>query len=94
MLDSLIIIVLVGLVAGFLASHFVSGHGYGLVGDIVVGILGALFGTWLAGRLGIAVTDLFAEIVVAFIGAAILIAILRLVTGSRFGGRYRRRGMF
>ena len=94
MLDSLIIIVLVGLVAGFLASHFVSGHGYGLVGDIVVGILGALFGTWLAGRLGVVVTDLFAEIVVAFIGAAILIAILRLVTGSRFGGGYRRRGMF
>jgi uncharacterized membrane protein YeaQ/YmgE (transglycosylase-associated protein family) len=94
MLDSLIVIVLVGLVAGFLASHLVSGHGYGVIGDVVVGVVGALFGTWLASHLGIAVTDLFAEIVVAFIGAAILLAVLRLVTGSRHSGAGRRRRIF
>jgi len=97
MLDSLIVIVLVGLVAGFLASHLVSGHGYGLLGDSVIGIIGALFGTWIAAHLGIVVAGLFAEIVVAFIGAAILIALLRLVAGSRFGARgvgYRRRRIF
>jgi uncharacterized membrane protein YeaQ/YmgE (transglycosylase-associated protein family) len=87
-LDNLLVLVLVGLVAGFLASHFVSGHGYGLIGDIVTGILGAVLGNWLAGRLGIEVTGLVGSIIIAFIGAAILIALLRLFTGSRFGSRY------
>ena len=87
-LDNLLVLALVGLVAGFLASHFVSGHGYGLVGDIVMGILGALLGTWIAAQLGVVVTGLVGTIIIAFIGAAILIALLRLFTGSRFGSRY------
>ena len=90
MLDSLIVLILVGLVAGFLASHLVSGHGYGLIGDIVAGIVGALLGNWLAGMVGLAASGLLTEVIVAFIGAAIVLAILRLVTGSRFGGRRRR----
>lgn len=90
MLDSLIVLILVGLVAGFLASHLVSGHGYGLIGDIVAGIVGALLGNWLAGMVGLAASGLVTEVIVAFIGAAIVLAILRLVTGSRFGGRRRR----
>src|ERR1700730_12612234 len=93
-LDQLLVILLVGLVAGFLASHLVSGHGYGLVGDIVVGILGALFGAFILGQLittiilvplGIAAATVLADIIVAFIGAAILLALLRLVTGAGFG---------
>jgi uncharacterized membrane protein YeaQ/YmgE (transglycosylase-associated protein family) len=87
-LDQIVIILLVGLVAGFAASHLVAGHGYGLIGDIVVGILGALLGFFLAGAVGIVVTGLLSEIVVAFIGAAILLAVLRLATGR---GRFRRR---
>jgi len=90
-LDNLIVLVLVGLVAGFLASHVVSGHGFGLVGDIVTGIVGAVLGNWLAATLGIVVVGLVGSIIVAFIGAAILIAVLRLFAGSRFGSRYRRR---
>ena len=90
-LDNLIVLVLVGLVAGFLASHVVSGHGFGLVGDIVTGIVGAVLGNWLAATLGIVVVGLVGYIIVAFIGAAILIAVQRLFAGSRFGSRYRRR---
>jgi uncharacterized membrane protein YeaQ/YmgE (transglycosylase-associated protein family) len=87
-MESLVVILLVGLVAGFAASHVVAGHGYGLIGDIVVGILGALLGTFVAGALGIVMAGLLAEIVVAFIGAVILLAVLRLVTGrGRFGRR-------
>jgi len=93
-LDNLVVLVLVGLVAGFLASHLVSGHGFGLIGDIITGILGALLGNWLAGKLGVVVVGLFAEIIVAFIGAAILIGLLRLFAGSRFGSRYRRRRLY
>ena len=81
----------VGLIAGFLASRVMRGGGYGLVGDIVVGIIGALLGGWLAGLLGLGSFGLIGTIVVAFIGACILLAILRAV--SRGGaGRSRRWG--
>jgi uncharacterized membrane protein YeaQ/YmgE (transglycosylase-associated protein family) len=87
-MESLVIILLVGLIAGFAASHVVAGHGYGLIGDIVVGILGALLGFFVAGALGIVMAGLLAEIIVAFIGAVVLLAVLRLVTGR---GRLGRR---
>jgi uncharacterized membrane protein YeaQ/YmgE (transglycosylase-associated protein family) len=89
-MDHIVIILLVGLVAGFLASHVVSGHGYGLIGDIVVGILGALLGYFLAGAVGIVMTGLLGEIIVAFVGAVILLAVLRLVTRR---GRFSRRSL-
>ena len=103
-LDHLLVIVLVGLVAGFLATHLVAGHGYGLVGDIVVGIVGALIGflligAWLAvhvlAPLGIDSASLLGQILIAFVGAAILIVILRLVgragagATSSYQGRQR-----
>jgi uncharacterized membrane protein YeaQ/YmgE (transglycosylase-associated protein family) len=76
---------LVGLVAGFLASRVMRGGGYGLIGDIVVGLIGAFIGGWLAGFLGLGVgvggsSGLIVSIVVAFIGACILLAILHAVT--------------
>jgi uncharacterized membrane protein YeaQ/YmgE (transglycosylase-associated protein family) len=92
-LDSILIWVLVGLVAGFLASHLALGHGLGLVWDVIVGILGALFGgIVLAGMLhfqiAVAGHPIVSSIIMAFIGAAILLIILRLVAGRR---GYRRR---
>ena len=80
---------LVGLVAGFLASRVMRGGGYGLIGDIVVGLIGAFIGGWLAGQLGIGVgsSSLIVSIVIAFVGACILLALLHLVTGR---GRLRR----
>ena len=77
----------VGLIAGFLASQVMRGGGYGLIGDIIVGVVGALIGGWLATTLlhmpnpvsGINVTS----VIVAFVGAVILIAILRAVSGRR-----------
>ncbi|TMF26921.1 MAG: GlsB/YeaQ/YmgE family stress response membrane protein [Chloroflexi bacterium] len=90
--DTILLWVLVGLVAGFLASHIALGHGLGLFWDIIVGILGALFGgIVLAGMLhfsiAIAGHPIISSIIMAFIGAGILLLILRL-----FGGRgYRRR---
>jgi uncharacterized membrane protein YeaQ/YmgE (transglycosylase-associated protein family) len=98
-LDHLLLIILVGLVAGFLATHLVAGHGYGLVGDIVVGILGALIGflilgNWLAtyilAPLGIAASSVLGEVIIAFIGAAILLLILRLVSRAGWGYGSRR----
>lgn len=75
----------VGLVAGILASVTVGGIGYGILGDIVVGILGAVIGGWLFVRLGIAVPfgGLGGTIFVAFIGAIVLLLILRAVRPAR-----------
>jgi uncharacterized membrane protein YeaQ/YmgE (transglycosylase-associated protein family) len=91
-LDTLLIWVLVGLVAGFFASHLALGHGLGLIWDVVVGILGGLFGgIVLAGifhiSVGIVGHPIISAMIMAFIGALILLVILRL-----FAGRgYRRR---
>jgi uncharacterized membrane protein YeaQ/YmgE (transglycosylase-associated protein family) len=74
---------IVGLVAGFLASRVMSGGGYALIGDIVVGVVGAFLGGWVAGLLGIGGSyGLIGSIVIAFIGACILIAILHAFSGG------------
>jgi uncharacterized membrane protein YeaQ/YmgE (transglycosylase-associated protein family) len=87
--ESLLIIVLVGLVAGWLAGQIVQGTGLGLVGDIVVGIIGAFIGDWLLPQLHIALgAGILAAILNATIGAIVLLVIIKLVRG---GGRSWRR---
>lgn len=80
--ESLIIILLVGLVAGWLAGQIVRGTGFGLLGDIVIGIVGAFIASWLFPKLGVRLgTGLVREIVDATIGAVLLLLIVRLVRG-------------
>ncbi len=72
--------ILIGLVAGWLAGQVMKGGGYGVLGDIIVGILGALLGGWLFGVLGIgAGGGLIGSLIVAFIGACVLIFLVRLI---------------
>jgi uncharacterized membrane protein YeaQ/YmgE (transglycosylase-associated protein family) len=81
--ESLLVILLVGLVAGWLAGKIVEGSGFGLIGDIAVGIVGALIGSWLMPRLGIRIASgMVSAIIVATIGAVLLRAIVRLATGA------------
>src|SRR6266568_1689831 len=88
-LSTIIWWLIVGLIAGFLASMVMRGGGYGIVGDIIAGIIGAFIGGWLFGLLGISAGGgLLGSIIVAFVGACILIAILRAVSGGY--GRSRR----
>ncbi len=78
--ESIIIWLVVGAIAGWLAGMVVKGSGYGLIGDIIVGIIGAVIAGWLLPRLGIYIGGGFiAAIIDAFIGAVILLIILRLV---------------
>jgi len=77
---NILVFIIVGAIAGFLAGKVVTGHGLGLIWDIIVGIIGAFLGGWLAGLVGIGVSSLLALAVVAFIGAVILLALFRLVT--------------
>jgi uncharacterized membrane protein YeaQ/YmgE (transglycosylase-associated protein family) len=79
-LQSLIVLLLVGLVAGWLAGQFVKGGGFGLIGDIIVGIVGALIAGWLFPYLGISLGGgILGAIISATIGAVILLVIIRLV---------------
>lgn len=77
--------VIVGLVAGVLASLVMGGTGYGIIGDIIIGIVGAFVGGWLFRSLGVTspMGGLAGVIFVAFIGAMVLIFILRLIRGGR-----------
>jgi len=71
---------LVGAVAGWLASMIVRGGGFGLMGDIVVGIIGAFVGSWLLARLGLHLGVGFVSVIAsATVGAVLLLLILRLV---------------
>jgi uncharacterized membrane protein YeaQ/YmgE (transglycosylase-associated protein family) len=72
--------IIVGLVAGVLAS-FVMGEGYGIVGDIIIGIVGAFVGGWVFRTLGVhsPLSGLAGTIFVAFVGAVVLLFILRLI---------------
>ena len=86
--ESIIVILFVGLVAGWLAGKIVRGTGFGIIGDILVGIAGALVATYLFPKLGIHIgTGLVSEIIYSAIGAVVLLLIVRLVrTGGRFVG--------
>jgi len=78
--QALIIWLIVGAIAGWLAGMVVKGTGYGLIGDIIVGIVGGLIAGWLLPQLGIAIGGGFiAAIINAFIGAVILLILLRLI---------------
>ena len=77
----------VGLIAGWLASRMMRGGGYGVVGDIVVGLIGSFLGGLLMGFLTGGAYGFWGSVVVAFIGACVLIALVRVVVGRRTAWR-------
>jgi len=81
----IVTLLIVGLVAGLLASFAVGGVGYGILGDIVIGIVGAFLGSWLFGVLRVRVpfSGLGSTIFVAFIGSVVLLLLLRLIRRGR-----------
>ena len=88
--ENLLVIVVVGVVAGWLAGQIVRGTGFGLVGDLLIGIAGAFIGAWLMPQLNVHIgAGMVAAIANATIGAMILLIAIRAVRGS---GRLGRRG--
>src|ERR1700726_3862965 len=77
--------IIVGLIAGWAASSVSRGHGFGIIGDIIVGLIGALIGGFLAGFFIQGSVGLVGSIIVAFLGAVILLAIMRAFSGRRVG---------
>ncbi|TMF27293.1 MAG: GlsB/YeaQ/YmgE family stress response membrane protein [Chloroflexi bacterium] len=81
-LENIVVTIVVGLIAGFLASRVVLGKGRGWFWDIIIGILGAIIGGWLAGVLHISVNvgpSILNQIIIAFAGAVLLLLIWRLL---------------
>ncbi|ODT32265.1 MAG: hypothetical protein ABS35_02410 [Kaistia sp. SCN 65-12] len=79
-IESLIVFLIIGAIAGWLAGLIVQGFGFGLIGNIVVGIVGAVIAGWLLPRVGLAFGGgILAAIIHAVIGAVILLLIIRLV---------------
>jgi uncharacterized membrane protein YeaQ/YmgE (transglycosylase-associated protein family) len=86
--ESLLIILVVGLVAGWLAGQIVQGAGFGIVGDLLIGIAGAFIGSWLLPQLGLDLgSGIIAAIINATIGALSLLLVITLVRGR---GGWRR----
>ena len=84
--EGILVILFVGLIAGWLAGKIVRGTGFGIIGDILVGIAGALVASLLFPKIGIRLgTGLLSDIIYSAIGAVILLLIVRLV---RRGGRF------
>ena len=79
-----ILFILIGLIAGALAGRVVSGHGYGIIGDVIVGVVGAFLGGWLfAVAFGVVGGGFIASLFSAFVGAVILLWVIRLVAPGR-----------
>jgi uncharacterized membrane protein YeaQ/YmgE (transglycosylase-associated protein family) len=71
--------ILIGIAAGWLAGQIMKGGGFGVLGDLIVGVIGALLGGFLFGLLGITAGGRFGSLITATVGAIVLIALLRVI---------------
>ena len=78
-IDSLIMILIIGALAGWLAGSIIKGRGFGLAGNIVVGIVGAVIGGYMFNFLGVNIGGLLGSLVTATIGAAVLLFLIQLI---------------
>jgi uncharacterized membrane protein YeaQ/YmgE (transglycosylase-associated protein family) len=78
-MTSIVMFLIIGAIAGWLAGVVMKGGGFGLIGDIVVGIIGAFIGGWLFGVLGIFAGGLVGAVITAFVGACVLLFVIRLI---------------
>ncbi len=77
--QSLILFLVIGLVAGWLASRILKRKGFGLIGDLIIGVIGAILGGWLFGFLGITIGGIVGSLVTALVGAIVFLYILRII---------------
>ena len=78
-LESLLVFLFIGLIAGWLAGVFFKGSGFGVLGDIVVGVVGAEIGGWIFGKLGLSSYGFGGAVLMAFVGAVTLLVGIKLI---------------
>ena len=74
--------IIIGLVAGFLAGAVVKGHGFGLLGNLIVGVIGSVLGGFIFGLLGLGANNLLGALICAFVGAVVLLLLIGFVKGK------------
>jgi uncharacterized membrane protein YeaQ/YmgE (transglycosylase-associated protein family) len=74
--------ILIGLIAGWLAGKVTRGRGFGLIADLFLGLIGAVIGGWIFGRLGVTSFGFIGSLAAATVGAVVLVAVARLFSGS------------
>ena len=77
--EHIVIFLAIGALAGFIAGHIWKGRGFGLLGDLIVGVIGSFIGVWLFGQFRISSAGFFGLLVAAVIGALVLLYLIRLV---------------
>jgi uncharacterized membrane protein YeaQ/YmgE (transglycosylase-associated protein family) len=78
-MTSWIWIIVLGIIAGWIAGLLTKGRGFGLLGDLIVGIIGSLLGGWLFGVLGLSAYGLLGQLIVAIVGAVVLLSLIRVI---------------
>ncbi len=76
--ENLLLFLVIGILAGFLAGKIMKGSGFGLIGDLIVGVIGSFIGVWVFGLLGISSGGILGLLVAAIVGALLLLYIIRL----------------
>jgi uncharacterized membrane protein YeaQ/YmgE (transglycosylase-associated protein family) len=79
-MNSIVTVLVVGLLAGWLAGRIQKGKGFGIAGDLVIGVLGSVFGTWLFGELGFTAYGFAGNLVMAVVGALAILFLLGAVS--------------
>ena len=77
--SSLVIFLLIGIIAGWLAGVIMKGDGFGLLGSMVIGVIGAFIGSYLFGLLGLSAGGFFGSLVTATVGALVLLYVVKLI---------------
>ena len=77
--ENLLLFLVIGIVPGFLAGKIMKGAGFGLLGDLIVGVIGSFIGVWVFGLLGISSVSILGLLIAAVVGALLLLYIVRLV---------------
>ncbi len=76
---NILIWIISGIIAGWLAGVLVKGSGFGLIGDFIIGLIGGLIGGWLSGFLGISASSWIGQVLVAAVGGVVLVLIIRAI---------------
>lgn len=75
-------VIIIGILAGWIAGKIMRGRGFGLLGDLIVGVIGSLLGSFIFGLLGLGAYGLIGRLVIAIVGAVILLWLIRFIKKS------------